>query len=479
MKNAHVYANEAATKIWKPTMALVLIGVPVTGLALVMTQPDSRARLGDKIAAVHHQAFHALETPYRYPFYQSLGSGDRNLSAQLQQVIGHHQERMRQYPDSALEQAALASAYLRMARLTGEESWYLLAEQTAQRSLAQLPVDNSEALAVLARVTEAKHDFAGALRLAAQIPNPKEALPLQVTSNLAMGKLNQASQAADALVDATLSMSAFTLQALVKTAQGKDQEALQSFHYALEVEEAGELSNSVRTRTLLGRFYYEQGQLQRADDLYREALQILPHYPPAQLNRAQLELRRGNFRAAERHYAQLLRRSPNLATVFTPLILRGQAQSKALQGDRTQAEARWVEAETQLRQSFGTTGAFSFGHRRDLARLLLERGHDQDVPEAIHLMQAEVKLRQDADTLGTYAWALSRANRWPEAQTVIQQALALGSRDAGLFQLAATIEQELGNASQAAAYRKRSQEIDPQFNDNARQVLYLGVGLGS
>jgi tetratricopeptide (TPR) repeat protein len=460
------------SKYWKQASLSLLIGLPLVSGLLVVTQPNFPVRL----AALQSRWFSSLKASYRYPFYDSLTEGERHPTARLQQEIGFYQAQVRQYPDQGLVQAALASAYLSAARNTGEGSWYLLAEQTAQRSLAILSIDNAEALSVLARVTEAKHDFAGALRQAQQIPKPPEALSIQISSNLALGKLAAARQAADALADATLSQSAFSLLALVQTAQGQDQAALKSFDYALEVEEAGELNNSARTRTLLGRFYYERGDLKQAGDLYAEALQILPDYPPALLNQAQLAIRQGDYRAAERHYQQVANLSQGAPTLFDPLILRGRAQAKAMQGDRAGAETLWAEAETLLRQSLGDS---SFGHRRDLARLLLERGQAADMPEAVTLMQAEVKHRRDAETLNSDAWALSQAKRWPEAQRVAQEAIASGIRSAGLYVRAAEIERALGNAAQADTYRQKAQQIDPQFDDNTRRAANLGAGLGS
>jgi tetratricopeptide (TPR) repeat protein len=472
MKHVNIYAVKASSK-WQRLGILLSIGLPITSIALIATQPDVWLH----VESFSSHAFSSLEEPYRYPFDQSL-AGNRSPVAPLQQEIAFYQARVRQHSDRALEQAALASAYLRMARLTGEENWYLLAEQTAQKSLAILPFDNSEALAVLARVAEASHDFNGALKLANQIPSLNEALPIQVSSNLAMGKLKQANEAANQLVDLTLSMNAFTLQALVKAAQGDDQAALQNFQYALEVEEAGELSNSARIRTLLGRFYYERGQLRQAGDLYREALRILPNYAPALLNLAQSELRQGNYHAAERRYIQAANLSQGSVTIFDPLILRGRAQIQVAQGDRVGAEAIWTEAEIQLRQSIKGS-SFSLGHRRDLARLLLERGRSQDVAEAVALMETEAKLRRDTGTLSTYAWALIEAKRWPEAYKIIQEAIHFGVRDAGIFQQAATITQALGNTAQANTYLQKVQQIDPKFDDNAYRVRHLGTGLGS
>lgn len=479
MKNPGIRLDQGLSRFWKQAGIAALIGLPAISLLLVVTEPGFQ----DKVTALRNQTFSPLEAPYRYPFYDSLVAGDRNPTARLQQEMAVYQEQVRRYPDRALEQASLATAYFKMARLTGEGNWYLLAEQTAQQSLGKLAVDNTEALSVLARVTEARHDLAGALRLAQQLP-PQDALPIQVSANLALGNLSEASQASEALVDQTLSQSAFTLQALVQTAQGKDREALQSFDYALEVEEVGELSNSARTRTLLGRFYYERGELQKANDLYKEALQILPNDRQALLNQGQLALRQDQPQVAERVYQQLAGLTPGeTSTVFEPQILRGRAQVAVQQGKQAEAEALWAEAETLLRQSFvgdaDNSSSNSFGHRRDLARLLLERGRAEDIPEAVRLMAAEVELRRDAGTLGTYVWALSAAQRWGAAQAVTKRALATGIRDAGLFAQAATIEQALGNQSQAASYRQQAQAIDSQFNERARQVMYLGAGLGS
>ena len=72
-----------------------------------------------------------------------------------------------------------------------------MAEQAAQRSIADLPFDNKDGLLVLARIAEAKHDFATALPLAKQVGSDNEdAIALQVTSHLAMGKVSKANAAA-------------------------------------------------------------------------------------------------------------------------------------------------------------------------------------------------------------------------------------------------------------------------------------------
>jgi tetratricopeptide (TPR) repeat protein len=472
---------------WKRIGWLGLLGIPLVGGALAIAQPEVQIRFQQ----VHHQTVNPLAPPYRYAFTES---SNRYPRATIAREIAHYQQRVHQrspsQPHSAFEHAALATAYLRMARLTGEASWYVLAVHMAEQSLALLPTHNTPAIAALGRIAEARHDFATALQFADQIATDPEGMALRVTCLLAMGRFAAARQAADVLVNRQLSLSAFMLQGLVQVAQGQDAAALQTFHHGLAVEESGEVTQSARMRTVLGRYYYERGQLPLARNLYQEAIAILPDFAPAQLNLAQLDWREGHPHRALQRYAQLAGSAPS-PTVFAPLILRAQARIKQAQGDRPAATALWQQAETLLRQTVDApvdgpakgpvdqADPLAFGHRRDLARLLLERGTLADAAEAVALMRVEVAQRRDAETLDTYAWALLQAGHLSEAQKMAQSAIALGTRSAHLFDRAAEIEQRLGNSAQAATYRQQVLAIDPQFDDRARRAVGLGLGLGS
>lgn len=413
-----------------------------------------------------------LDTIYRYRFEKSSsGSVTNNLGKE----INFYQERINQNPNDGLDRASLAKTYLKMARATGDANWYLLAEQTAKRSLLHLPFDNHGAILALARVAEARHDFAQAIDLAQQVlqnqPGNEDALSLLVTANLATGKVDQAKQAANTLVNQIPTIGALTLRALVNQAQGKDEAALQDFQQALAAEEPGEAGSSAWVRTMLGRFYIQQGNHKLAGQLYREALRILPRYPLALVNLAELETRLGHYKAAERYYSQVFV-SPAYPNVFDHVALQGLARVKELQGDVSGAKEQRDKAETLLRQHLDVN---SFGHRRELARLLLESGQSQDVAEALSLMQAEVRVRRDPETLDTLAWALSGSERWREAQQVMREALRWGIRDAGMFYRAGMIEQKLGNQSQAVAYFQLAQETDPTFNEQPKRILELFI----
>ncbi len=414
--------------------------------------------------------------PWQYRFQRpEVGSVTKNI----QQEIAFHQRRIQQQPSAGLERASLAASYLKMARATGDSSWYLLAKQTAQQSLSQLSVNNYGAILVLAKIAAAQHDFAASQALLKQIPPQSESLALLTTIQLATGDTSTAQQTANTLVQRVPTMGNYALKALAAVARGQDQAAIQDFKAAIAVEEAGEAGSSAWIRTLLGRLYYKRGQLQQADELYRSALQILPQYPPALLNSAELAVRKWQSNPQETQYLQqateiyrqFFLTHQQASTVYDHVALRGLARIQRLQQD-PQANKTWERAVAKLRSDLD-----GFGHRRELAQLLLERGQKKDIVEALALMQAEVKTRQDPETWDTLAMAYLRMNQLPAAEQAMQKALRSGIRDPGIADRAAAIASARGDNAQAKKYQELVKSIDPLFDTGAKQALGLGVGL--
>jgi tetratricopeptide (TPR) repeat protein len=402
------------------------------------------------------------------------------ITKNIQQEIAFHRGRIQQQPTAGLERAALAQSYLKMARATGESSWYLLAQQAAQQSLAQLSIDNHGATLVLAKVAVSKHEFTEALALLEKLPPQAESLSLLTTIHLALGNVTKARQTADILAQRMPTLNNFALKGLVAVAQGQDRAAINSFQAAISAEEPDEAGSSAWVRTLLGRLYYKRGQLQQAEELYRSALEILPKYSPALLNMAELAVRRWQgdpTHTADRQqaielYDRFFLTDRQTPTTYDHVALRGLARVQRLQGNTTQANQTWELAIARLRSDL--TG---FGHRRELAQLLLERGQKSDRAEALALMQAELKIRQDPETWDTLATAYWQLGQLPAAQQAMQAALKSGIKDPGLFDRAAVIAQARGQSAQAQQYRAQVRSIDPTFDAGARQALGLGVGL--
>lgn len=448
----------------------LLILVPVVGIVVVNLPPNLRF-ISDIFA---EKSPAGLNAAFQYHFSESLRNNPDQKEA-LQQEIAFYQQRLAIDSKSGLNRAALAGVYLTMARATGQGGWFLLAEQAAQRSLADLPFDNRGALLVLARIAEARHDFRTALRFAKQVGfDNEDALALSVTSNLAMGKVSEANAAAETLVNRLPNLGSLTLRALVREAQGRDAEVLRDYKQAMATEEPGEVGGSARARSLLGRFYTRRGQLTQAKALFLETLRLVPRYPLALIYLADLETRLGNYREAEGYYSKVSAYTGGVATLFDRTVDRGMARVKELQGDAIASQKLRDKAEAGLRQE-QLLGSRGFGHRRDLARLLLEKGRSQDVAEALALMQQEVKIRRDGVTLDILAWALSSAGDWKGADRVMAEIVRSGIRDAGMFYRAGAIARTLGKDTESRAYLQKAKEIDPSFDVRSRQAVGLAT----
>jgi tetratricopeptide (TPR) repeat protein len=437
------------------------------------------AFVGIGISIAHYTILAPLQSnpAWEYPFQrQKVG----NITQNIQQEIVFYQNRIQQQPTAGLDRAALAQTYLKMARATGESSWYLLAQQTAEQSLIQLPINNDGAKRVLAKVAISKHEFSQALGLLKQLPPEAESLALLTTAHLALGDVKTARKTADTLVERVPTLSNLALKALVELAQGEDLAAIRDFKAAIAAEEPEEAGSSAWVRTLLGRLYYKRGQLQQAEELYQSALQILPKYPPALLNLAELSVRQWQADPTQTKYSQraielydrfflTTQKSP---TTYDHVALRGLARVQKLQGDTIKSAQTWEKAVARLRDDLS-----GFGHRRELAQLLLERGQGDDKTEPLALMQAEIKIRQDPETWDTLAAAYLQLGRLQEAQQAIDTALKSGIKDPAITDRAALIAQSRGQSAQAQTYRQQVKSIDPKFDAGARQALGLGVGL--
>jgi tetratricopeptide (TPR) repeat protein len=402
------------------------------------------------------------QTLFPYP-YQTVSSDD--ALRKLEQDIAFYQERSTLSPDDGLELASLARAYLTKAGVSGWANWYLLSEQAAKRSLVNLPVFNTGAVLTLAEIAESRHDFNEAIRLAEQVlayqATNESASSILITANLARGNLREAQVIVEELMKRVPTAGTLSLRALVEIAQGNDEAAQQSFETAIGLEEIGDAYGSAWLRTQLGKLHGRHGRLQEAETLYYEALKIASDYALAQLSLADLKVKTGDHKTAIKLYRDVLDRAKDSSTVFDHVALQGLWRAKTLQGDEVGAMELWNKAEVILRQDAYSN---AFGHPRELARLLLERGNEKDLPEAFSLLKRELTNRRDPLTLELTAWTFMRMNQYREAQIVMQEAFSQGFQDAGLSYRAGMIEERLGNVNEAKRYFDQALKIDSTFN---------------
>lgn len=341
--------------------------------------------------------------PYRFPVLPEEGRAEATAA--------FYRARVAALPGSALDRADLAASYWSLGR-RGNPRWFERAEAEARQSLRLLPVSNPTAELVLAELAQARHCFAeaiiGAEKILTEEPNHEGALALRIESRQALGRTAEAIRDADRLVQAAPSRGAFALRALAYEQAGRPEAALADFRRAYAAEDLGDLEGAVWLRAVWGRFHLRRGELRAARDLLRESLRLRPESALSLGLMGELEEKKHRWEAADAYYSDAYRVSG------LPLYLAARARARRALKDRAGAEALWARAEASLRSSLA---AGEFGHRRELAELLLERGRNRELPEALSLAREEWKLRRDPQTASVLvqAYAKTFAAQWVEA----------------------------------------------------------------
>lgn len=326
--------------------------------------------------------------------------------ASIEAGISFLETRVAERPTEGLDLAELAGLQLEMSRRTGDRRWLDAAEASARRSLGNLPVSNDGATLTLARIANARHDFAEAIRLAdsvlAQAPRSTDALLVRATAHLARGDAAAALADTDRAVAASPLMGPLALRGTVLEAMGRDGEALKSWRAALRVEDMGQVASSSSVRALVGRWHLRRGELREARAWAEEARRLTPAQPMALLALAEIESREGNAKSAER----LCKTGFQLTK--DPAFFSALASVRERAGDLAGADTARAQAEALLRAELESG---EYGHRVELARVLLARGGAERAAEALALTTAEIQARGGAEIRAVHASALAATAR--------------------------------------------------------------------
>lgn len=331
----------------------------------------------------------------------------------LEQQIEDTQRALARTPQRYDIQAQLAELYVQQARLTGESAWYLLAEQNARKSLQRAKEINGAAYLALARSALARHHFDSAevylKRAERDVGFLSDVLSLRFDLHLARGDLEAAAQLLQRF-EAALNKPlywrngprlasigeteremirghVFARQGLLAQQQSQLQQAQNLYQRAEQALERADLHSRVWLKHLRLTLALRQGDSERAQTLLREIRQWAPNYLPARLS--ELELL-----AQNQHWPALLSASQELLETHELSIVWLYA-ARARQAMNQSAD----EEIAQGLAPFETAQSTDTGHRRDQVRLLLLRQAPGDLEWANQVIQEELQIRQDRETL--------------------------------------------------------------------------------
>ena len=383
-------------------------------------------------------------------------------------AIKSFQDRIRRNPKDAVSYTILGDLYIRQARETGDVSSYQRAEAALSQALDLLP-GYAPAGALLASAHYAQHNFDQALELAERVyeSNPKTTSAQVIIGDayLSLGNYEQAETIYQELGKTEATPPVLARLAHLEELKGNPKEALHLLRRAAgDALRSGGTRESVAWYLLrVGDMYFNIGEIKESGTYYEASLRVFENYHLAQAGLGKVRAAQGKYDEAIAYY----QRAISIVPQPDFLAALGDIYMLTNQPDEAQLQYKTVEYIGKL------AGINKQIYNRQLANFYSD--HDLHLKEALRLALAELESRKDLYGYDAAAWAYYKNGKFEEARVLMDQAMALGTRDARLFYHAGMIALQLGDEAQAREYLEQALTINPHFSvlyaDEARTTL--------
>lgn len=405
----------------------------------------------------------------------AIGVAHAQESSDRDRAIRSSQASVRVFPDDPVGYERLGAQYLQKGRETGDASYYDLAKQSFERSLDLYASDPRAARpsTQMAVVMMAEHRFGDAIDWAQRALGfgLGDSSPWAIVGDAYadLGEYDKAQDAYSKLVpdsghsqdsprslvyerDARISYLRFI--------RGQTQDAILLMLAAIRTAVANQLpaENVAWSWYQLGEYFFQAGDLSRAEQAQQGALTTYPEYYRALAGLAKVRAAQGSLEEAAGLYERSIRVVPtaeyaaNLGDVYARLGKQDDAQ-------KNYDLVEFIGRLTALNQSL---------NNRELAQFYSD--HDLKLDSALELAIRELEVRHDVYSLDILAWAYYKNGKLQEAAGAISRALSQGTRDALLFFHAGMIFEGLGDADKATEYLTSALDINPHFH-----IVYAAV----
>ncbi len=371
----------------------------------------------------------------------------------LSATIAALQARLRRLPSDSDSWAALGSAYIQQARVTGDPSFYAKATGVLRRSLREEPEGNFAALTGEAALAAARHDFGGAYRLARQSQriNPYSSvnLGMLVDSLVELGRYGEATRVVQRMVNLKPAVPSFTRVSYIFELKGDLHGARYAMRRALQV--AFSPDDKAFALFELGELAWNAGQIDSAERLYTHGISLDPSYVPLLYGRAKVEAAQGRTTQGLRDFQTVVDRYPSPSYVIEYVdLLTSLGRTK-----RAQQQEQLVTAQEQIFRAAGVN--------LDLELSLYDATHGKP-HESLASARRAFAARQSIFVEDAYAWALHVNGRDREALAHARHAARLGTRSALLAFHRGMIEKSSGRDRAATRSLQRALDINAHFS---------------
>lgn len=348
----------------------------------------------------------------------------------------------------------LAGLYLQYVRESGDPSYYNKADALLKQALATDPND-LYATVEMGTLSLARHEFRAALdwgnKAVALSPDHWLSYGIVGDANVELGNYPAAEKAFDRMVTLRPDINSYSRISYMRELLGDQAGAIQAMMLATRVGmENTEPSNWARVQ--LGNLYFNSGNLDEAERLYRNALQYYPDYLHALAGLGSVRAARGDYTSAIRYYQQAVRQIP----IPEYVIALGDVNAAAGNNAEAQKQYALVGAIQQLYAANGVD--------TDLEIALFNADHGLRPAETVTQARAAYARRPSIFAADVLAWALYRAGAYQEARAYSDKALALGMQDAIKYFHSGMIARAMGQTERARADLTRALQLNPHFS---------------
>jgi tetratricopeptide (TPR) repeat protein len=386
---------------------------------------------------------------------QQLSPAERNM-AQSKKLIEKN-------PNDFDAYNALALSLSRRARETSDVTFYTQGEEALQKSFAISP-ENFDGQRIRVWLLLGKHEFAAALQAAQKLiqkmPDDVMLYGFLTDANTELGNYKEAETAAQWMLDLKPgNMPGLTRAAYLRELFGDIDGSLDLMDMAYQSTPPREVEDGAWIVTQMAHLNLATGKLNEAEKLSQQALGMFPAYHYALGNLARVRIQQKRYDEAVRLLRQRYQAAPHAENLFD--------LARALQLAGHTTEARKAFAEFEQKSLLETNRGDNSNHEL----IFYYADYASQPAKALEVARHEYARRHDVFTLDCYAWALHVNGQNEEALKQIETALAVGIRDAKIFQHAGEIALAAGDRPTAERYLRQSAELNAPGSEEARVAL--------
>ncbi|MFE4966520.1 tetratricopeptide repeat protein [Streptomyces sp. NPDC056660] len=379
----------------------------------------------------------------------------------LTSLIGARQSRVRAQPKDARAWAVLGAAYVERARRTDDSADYPRAERALQTSLQVGGKDNTDALAGLAALANARRDFPTAKRFGEEArkaaPKRWSTYPALIDAYNGLGDYKAARSALDKLmalkVGAAVKPAVMARASAVYRDRGWREDAVAQVTDAAAA--AGTPAEQAAYLTQAGQLAWERGERDDALRHFTAAVRLDPDRSAARAGQGRALAALGRTQEALTAYQGALRHRPN------PQVSLELAELYESLGMGRQAETQYAQLQAQVRRELDA------GVDDELLIGQYEADHG-DVEEAVERLTAEWERQPGIEVADALGWALHRAGDDKEAldyaSIATDSTKGGGVRSASYAFHRGMIERDLDLDASARRHLQDALRINPYFS---------------